>query len=393
MKIINMKTLPLEYSVRNLGRSPARLAAIVLGSTLVVGLVLAAGAFIRGMNQSLVLGGSADNVLLMAAGSEESMERSAIPVNSGSLLAASVHGIKQTHGVAYVSPEINVCLIVRSDREDVVERRGMIRGVKSEAFLVHPQVRIISGRAPRPGSDEILVGRMASKKLNFDERDLVEGATLWFGERNWTVVGQFSAPGTVMDAEVWAPLMDVLVALKRDTISGVTVTLDTADFSDIDAFTKQRFDLELVAITEMAYYGSLMHFYRPVRWMIGATALLVSLAGLLGGLNTLYAAFAARVREIGMLQALGFTRGAIVLSLLQESLLASTSGAILAAVLALTFIDGVAVEFSLGVFALQVDGPVLIAGIITAIVLGFIGALPPSIRCLRHPIAEALKTD
>ena len=73
-----------------------------------------------------------------------------------------------------------------------------------------------------------------------------------------------------------------------------------------------------------------LRFYRPVRWVIGATAFLVSLAGLFGGLNTLYAAFAARVREIGMLQALGFTRGAIILSLLQESLLASASGAILA---------------------------------------------------------------
>jgi len=233
---------------------------------------------------------------------------------------------------------------------------------------------------------------MAVEKLDLDEGELEEGATLWVGDRDWTVVGTFTAPGTVMDAEVWAPLMDVVVALKRDTISAVTVTLDTAEFADVDAFTKQRFDLELAAVPEMEYYGSLMRFYRPVRWMIGATALLVSLAGLLGGLNTLYAAFAARVREIGMLQALGFTRGAIVLSLLQESLLASASGAILAGVLALTFIDGVAVEFSLGVFALEVDGPVLFAGIIAAIGLGLIGALPPSIRCLRLPITEALKT-
>jgi len=382
----------MEYSVRNLGRSPARLAAIVFGSTLVVGLALAAGAFIRGMNRSLVLGGSADNVLLMAAGSEESMERSAIPANSGSLLAASVPGLKEANGVAYVSPEITAALIVRTTRDDVAERRGVVRGVNPEAFLVHPQVRITSGRAPRPGRDEVIVGGMAVEKLDLDEGELEEGATLWVGDRDWTVVGTFTAPGTVMDAEVWAPLMDVVVALKRDTISAVTVTLDTAEFADVDAFTKQRFDLELAAVPEMEYYGSLMRFYRPVRWMIGATALLVSLAGLLGGLNTLYAAFAARVREIGMLQALGFTRGAIVLSLLQESLLASASGAILAGVLALTFIDGVAVEFSLGVFALEVDGPVLFAGIIAAIGLGLIGALPPSIRCLRLPITEALKT-
>lgn len=387
-----IRILPLEYSVRNLGRSPARLAAITLGTTLVVGLVLTAGAFIRGMNQSLVLGGSKNNVLLMGAGSEESMERSEIPANSGSLLAASVSGLKQANGVSYVSPEINVGLIVRTSRDDTVDRRGVVRGVNPEAFLVHPQVRIVSGRSPEPGRDEIIVGKMAATKLGLSETDLGEGSTLWFGDRAWTVVGQFSASGTTMDAEVWAPLMDVLVSLKRDTISGVTVTLDTADFSDIDAFTKQRFDLELAAIPEAEYYQSLMVFYRPVRWMIGATALLVSLAGLFGGLNTLYAAFAARVREIGMLQSLGFTRGAIVVSLVQESLIATAAGAILAAVLALTSINGVAVEFSLGVFALEVDGAVLFGGMIAAILLGLIGAVPPSIRCLRLPITEALKT-
>jgi putative ABC transport system permease protein len=375
-----------------LGRSPARLAAIILGSTLVVGLVLTAGAFIRGMNQALVLGGSPDNVLLMAVGSEESMERSEIPANSGALLAASVPGLKQAHGITYVSPEVNVALIVRDAETDTTERRGVIRGVNPEAFLVHPQVRIRSGRAPRAGHDEILVGAMTATKLDLPQDRLTEGETLWFGDRPWTIVGQFSAPGTTMDAEIWVPLTDILVALKRDTISGVAVTLDTAEFADIDAFTKQRFDLELAAVPEMAYYGALLRFYQPVRWMIGVTAFLVSLAGLFGGLNTLYAAFAARVREIGMLQSLGFSRGAIVLSLLLESLLASAAGGILAAAVTLLLIDGLAVEFSLGVFALNIDGAVLLAGMGAAIILGFIGALPPSIRCLRLPIPESLKS-
>ena len=40
-----MRLLPFDYAVRNLGRSPTRLVLSVLGSTLVVLLVLAAGAF------------------------------------------------------------------------------------------------------------------------------------------------------------------------------------------------------------------------------------------------------------------------------------------------------------------------------------------------------------
>jgi putative ABC transport system permease protein len=386
-----MRRLPFEYSVRNLGRSPARLAAIVLGSTLVVGLVLAAGAFMRGMNQSLVLGGAEKNVLLLGAGSEESIERSEVPASTGALAAASVRGLKEVNGVPYVSPEVNVALIARTAPDDPIERRGVVRGVTPTAFLVHPQVQIKSGRAPRQGTNEMIVGALAAQKLDLPESALAEGEQLYIAGKSWTIVGRFSAPGTVMDAELWTPLNDMLIALKRVTISAVTVTLDTAEFGDIDAFTKQRFDLELAAVRESDYYAGLMRFYRPVRWMIGLTALLVSLTGLFGGLNTLYAAFASRIREIGMLQSVGFTRGAIVWSLFQESMLSAAAGTLIAATLALTMLDGVAVEFSLGVFALQVDGMVLLSGIAAGAVLGLIGAIPPAIRCLRVPIAESLK--
>jgi len=386
-----MRRLPIEYSVRNLGRSPTRLMAIILGSTLVVGLVLAAGAFIRGMNQSLVLGGTTGNVILLSAGSEESIERSEVPANSGSLVAASVRGLKEVNGMAYVSPEVNVALITRAEQNEPTERRGVVRGVTPAAFLVHPQVQIVSGRAPNQGGNEIVVGALAARKLDLPESALAEGEQLYFGGMAWNIVGRFQAPGTVMDAELWAPLNDVLIALKRDTISAVTVTLDSAEFGDVDAFTKQRFDLKLAAVRETDYYAGLMEFYRPVRWMIGVTALMVSLTGLFGGLNTLYAAFAMRIREIGMMQSVGFTRGAIMLSLFQESMLSAAAGTLIAAVLALTILDGVAVDFSLGVFVLQVDGRVLLSGIAAGVVLGCIGAIPPAIRCLRFPIAEALK--
>ena len=48
---------------------------------------------------------------------------------------------------------------------------------------------------------------------------------------------------------------------------------------------------------------------------------LCAFIGVLGGLSTMYAAFASRVRELGTLQVLGYPRSAIVLSLVQESAL------------------------------------------------------------------------
>jgi ABC-type antimicrobial peptide transport system permease subunit len=105
----------------------------------------------------------------------------------------------------------------------------------------------------------------------------------------------------------------------------------------------------------------------------------------------MYAAFAARVRELGALQTLGFRRRALVVSFLQESLLATAAGGLLAAVAALLLLNGVAVRFSMGAFALVMDGPVLVSGLLAGALIAIVGVLPPLWRCLRLPIVEALR--
>ena len=121
------------------------------------------------------------------------------------------------------------------------------------------------------------------------------------------------------------------------------------------------------------------------------TALLIALGGILGGLNTMYAAVAARARELGTLQVLGYSRMAVVRSLLQESVLTTVTGALLACGLGLLFLDGLAVRFSMGVFGIVIDGPVILAGLAAGLLLGLVGALPPALRCLKRPIPEALR--
>jgi putative ABC transport system permease protein len=386
-----MNILPFDYSVRNLARSPKRLVLTVLAGTLVVGLVMTAAAFVRGMEQSLLVATDRSNVILVAAGSEESLERSQIPNATSGMVAAGIPGIRNRLGVSFVSPEVHVAMFVRPDEASQAEWRTMLRGVTSEALLVYPRVRIIEGRMPLAGKDEIMVGGLAADMMGVSRERVAVGNTIWFGNRPWKVVGRFSARGTVMDAEVWVPLTDLQVATKRDTLSCVVVNLSDAEFGDVDLFTKQRLDLALAAVAEAGYYSAVMNFYRPVHAMIWATALLVALAGMLGGLNTLYAAFASRVREFGMLQSLGYSRLAIMLSLIQESLLTSAAGTLLASFLALILVNGRAVSFSMGVFELVVDHRVIMLGMLAGLSMALIGVLPPAWRCLRLPIPQALK--
>jgi putative ABC transport system permease protein len=386
-----MRLLPWEYAVRNLARSPVRLVLSLAGSVLVVLLVLAAGAFVRGMDKSLRVSGGERNVILLGAGSEESFERSEIQPAAPGLALASIPGIKQRLGVAYVSPEVFLMTVLKETVEDDQGHQVMLRGITPAAFLVHNQARIVEGRAPDAGRDEVIVGALAGAKMGLPPQRLAIGQTLVFDNRVWTIVGRFEAPGTVMEAEIWTPLSDLQIAARRDNLSCVVLTLDAAEFDDVDAFAKTRLDLELVALRETAYYSKLSAFFRPIQVMVWTTAILIATGGLFGGLNTMYAAFASRVREMGSLQAIGYPRYAIVASLVQESVLASAAGALLAAGIALLALDGITVRFSMGAFGLLIDSMVLMMGLGAGLVLGVIGALPPAWRCLRLPVSDALK--
>jgi putative ABC transport system permease protein len=389
-----MRTIPFQYALRNLGRSRTRMAASVLGAALVVLLALASAGFVRGMHRTLTTHASLhENVILLGAGSEEALERSQIDSGVEGIAAASIPGLKEAAGVVFVSPEINMSLPVRESGDGAREMQAVFRGVREVALLVHPEVEIVEGRFPRAGHEEIMVGALASTRLGVADDRLSIGRTIHFDNRDWTIVGRFRAPSTVMDAEIWIPIIDLQIATKREaSISSVVVSLDTGTFGDADLMAKSRLDLELSAVRERDYYASLSAFMRPIRIMIVATAVLIAIGGILGGLNTMYASFAARVREVGMLQALGFSRGAIVLSLCQESLFAAACGSLIGAVVALLALDGLAVRFSMGAFALTLDAPAMLAGLLVGLAVGLVGAIPPAIRCLRLPIPEALKS-
>ena len=386
-----MSLLPFDYAVRNLGRSPLRLAMSLLGATLVVMLVITAAAFVRGMERSLARSGSPDNVILLGAGSEESIERSEISASVPGQGIASISGIKSRLGIPYVSAEVHMALAVGTKANEPPRTQAVFRGVTSSALLVHPQVRIVEGRMFNIGEDEVIVGALAPTRLKLPSQRLTVGQSIWVDGHRWTIVGRFEAPNTVMNAEVWCALTNLQILTRRDSLSCVVLTMGKGDFADAETFAATRLDLELIAMRETEYYRRLTEFYRPVRMMVWFTALLIAMGGIFGGLNTMYAAFAARVREIGMLQSLGFGRRAIIVSFVQESVLATAAGALVGAGLCLWLLDGIAVRFSMGAFGLVLDGPTIAIGLVAGLMLGLVGSLPPTLQCLRMPITESLR--
>ncbi len=382
--------LPFSYATRNLLRDPVRLIQKVLGAALVVFLVFAAGSFNEGMKGVLTASGSPRNVILLGAGSEESVERSEVTIRAETLATAGIPGIETRLGVPAVSGEVHYMGLVGVP--DHAAAQALLRGVTPGAFEVHREVRILDGDYPRPG--EILVGRLAHHSLGVPAAALAPGSRVEFEGQTLSVSGVFEAPGTVMESEVWFDRTDLMTLIQRDALSCVIVRMASPEgYKDADLFARQRLDLELVALRESDYYAQLAGFYRPLRAMTWLTAGLVGAGAVFGGLNMLYAAFASRIRELATLQAVGFRRRAILVSLVQESLLATLLGTLLASFLAVTFLEGVTVPFSIGTFRLLMPLPVLGLGLLVGLALGTLGALPPAARCHGPPLPVALRSS
>ena len=385
---MNLRLLPWEYAIRNLFRRPLRTTLTFLGLTTVVVLILVVVGFIRGLEQSLVVSGDPQTAIVFSLGMGENLEYSSIPMRTSDLVPASVPGIETQYGQKAVSPELYLGTQVGVEEQEPA--MGLVRGVTRSVLLVRQQVEIETGDWPGPG--EVLLGRMVATKLGTTADATAPGKTISLEGREWQISGIFSAGGSAFESEVWCRLDELQQAMKRQDLSVVTVRMaPDGDIRELELFCKERLDLELQAMQETEYYAALQKDYGPIRWLSWLVVLLVSGAGVFAGLNTMYGSVVGRIPELATLQTIGFMRRAIVVSLIQEGMLLAAGASLLAALLALFFVNDSAVRFTMGAFALRIDGTAILIGCGVGLLLGFLGAIPPAIRALRMPVVDGLK--
>ncbi|TWT75228.1 ABC transporter permease [Allorhodopirellula solitaria] len=380
--------LPWEYGVRNLARRPVRTALTLVALATVVMLVFVVVGFIRGLERSLAVSGDENVVLVYSVNSEENIENSSIAARTPSLISASFDSVVDRFGVNHISPELYLGTRVTSSAGD--EGLGLVRGVTLAAPLVRRSVQLIEGDWPEDG--EVIVGRLAAAKLGSTNAAMSIGKRIEFEGRSWTIVGRFAAGGAAYESELWCPLDDFQTATKRQDLSLAAMLLSPSGSpAEVKLFCKERTDLELRAIRETDYYATLQQHYKPVRILAWFVVVLVSGAGVFAGLNMMYGAVAGRIREIATLQAIGFRRRAILVSLIQEGVLLAAAGSLLSGVIALTMLNGMAVRFTMGAFALRIDSVAILIGCGVGLLLGVLGALPPALKALRAEVATSLK--
>jgi len=270
-----------------------------------------------------------------------------------------------------------------------------LRGVERAALKVRDGLKIVKGRMFEWGRDEVIVGIGAAREFD----GLKVGDQLRVGRYLWPVVGIFSAGGGAADSEIWSDATVLQAAYHRgDSFQSVFVKLKSPDaFKEFkDAVTADpRLSAQVMRQTD--YYAensaSVTKLITTLGYLI---AFLMAIGAVFGALNTMYSSVSARTREIATLRALGFGSGAVVASVMLESIALALLGGVLGAGLSYVAFNGFHTatmnwqSFSQVTFALAVTPQLLAQGVVWATLIGAIGGLLPAIRAARQPIAAAL---
>ncbi|GAB2797968.1 ABC transporter permease [Dyella kyungheensis] len=370
-------------------------AVIVIGIAGVVGVLVALLAMGEGYSETLRKTGSDDTVIVMR-GSSAAEVMSVLDHDSVTLIPQAAGIAKDAKGEPIASPELVVAanLPLKGSTADD-EGSVQLRGVGEQAWAVRPNVKVIDGRNFKPGMRELIVGKGAAKQFE----GLTPGHTVKLGNQQWTVVGVFSS-GDAMDSEVWGDASVVADTYRRGS-SRASVTVRLADPKAYDKFKAElesNPQLKVDVSTTIAYFSKQSEGMTKVIRAVGiAVGLIMAIGAMFGALNTMFAAVAARAREIATLRAIGFRGFPVVVAVMLETMLLALIGGLLGGLLAWLIFNGYSAStLAAGTvgklsFELRVSPALLWTGLKWALAIGFIGGIFPAMRAARLPVTTALR--
>ncbi len=382
------------FNLRNLKERKGSSLSTIVGVAGVVLVFVAVLSIASGFQRTLASTGDAESVIVMRSGATDEMSSGLS--HEDTKIVADAPGVARDEYGPLASAELYVIVDVPKIGTDT-PANVPLRGVSPQAFAVRRDLEIVEGRTFEPGRNEIIVGKGASEAF----AGLKLGDENRWGENTWKVVGIFSTGGTVEDSEIWCDAKVLQPAYRRgNSYQSVHLRLESADaFEEFkDALTT---DPRLsVAVKNKGEYhaGQSAVISGMIRALGAVIAALMGFGAIFGALNTMYTAVSARTREIATLRALGFGAGPVVVSVLVESLLLAAVGGALGAGLAYVLFNGFQAAtmnwqtFSQVAFAFAVTPPLLVGGLIYALVMGLVGGLFPAIRAARLPVSTALRT-
>ena len=386
--------LLLLYSLRNLLVRKLTATLTASGMALVVFVYATVLMLDSGLRQTLVATGDDMNVIFVRQSAEVEIQSSVDRVQAR-IIESQPEVMIGSDGAPIVSKESVVQIALPKQGMHHVSN-VVIRGLNTTALALRPLTHMVQGRMFRKGSNEIIIGSALSGRFEGVE----QGSTIRFAQREWQIVGRFDAGGSGFDSEIWCDAEQLMQSFRRDTFSSIVVRLKEHSGFDL---LKRRLEsdprLTLDAKPERQFYEEQSRLLSGFIRIVGIVlSMLFSLGAMIGATIPMYAAVSNRMREIGVLRALGFRRSMILGAFLFEAVVLGVIGWAggLSFASLMTFVKISTLNWtSLSELAIRfvLTPEIIWKSFIFALIMGFLGGFLPALRASRMEVVNALRVS
>ena len=386
--------VPVYYSFRNLAVRRLTTALTASGMALVVFVFAATLMLAEGLQKTLIETGSPDNAVVIRKGSQSEVQ-SGVERLQASIVESLPDIVMGEEGRPLLAKEL-VVLINLPKRGSKKPANVVIRGVGGASYTLRPQVKLVEGRMPRPGSSEIIAGRSIADR--FEGGGI--GEHLRFAMRDWTVVGIFDAGSTGFSSEIWGDVDQLMQSFRRPVYSSVIFRMrDAATFDSMKSRLESDPRMTVEAKLETRYYLDQSEAMAKFLRILGLSLTIIfSFGAVIGAMITMYAAVANRVVEIGTLRALGFHRASILQAFILEALFLGLIGGV-AGLVPAAFLQFITIStmnwqsFAELAFSFSLSPGIIVKSLLFSLVMGISGGLLPAFRAARMDIVGALRSS
>lgn len=441
MILLAIGNVPLRYNARNLIVRWRITALTAVAFTVVVALLTVMLAFVTGMYRVTEESGQPGNILILADGSTDEVfsylaysdvdklevEKCTLDMDDQPLAEPiRVKSVSLGGRTRYLASKETFAIAIQTVPGREKKRFVQVRGVVEPelAGLVH-ELRLDRGRwfseagvrtpeGAEPGQrDEVeaVLGAGVAREFgsSVGKPSLEPGDTFVLADRTWVVVGILDSDGTTFGSEVWAKQNLVAKLFNKNGYNSLVLRIEDDGPRDevnrraqaMAYHLRTRFtNPKVSAQTEMEYFNKQSETNKQFLFAIIFVAVIMAVGGIFGVMNTMFAAIAQRIKDIGVMRILGFKRWQILVSFLLESLGIALVGGLIGCAIGM-LADGWSATSSISsggggggktvILRLSVDSTVILTGILFTLVMGRLGGLIPALGAMRLRILESLR--
>lgn len=382
--------LPLKYNVRNLRVRWVTTLMTIAGIGLVTFIFVTIFALGIGLERTLTGTGHPRNMIVLRKNATET--QSLISRDQAADIENSFEGVeKDSDGNPMVSREL--LALANLSKADGKRANIALRGVGPMARRVRDGITIVEGRWFEPSLGELVVGRAARDRFS----GIHVGDTPTFRGRQWKIVGVFDANGQAYESEVWGHIDDLQAQFKKDYSTLIVRCRDTATIERLGHLIESDKKLQLEGKPHAKYYEDQNNGVVMIKVLAIFMGVVLAVGAVFGAANTMYAAVAARNKEIATIRFLGFGRGSVWFTFTLEAAFMGLIGGVAGGALSFLAFNGMKTgtanwdTFSEIAFQFRVTPLLIGVGTVLAVIMAVVGGFLPAWRASRTTIAHALR--